>query len=208
MGNSVKNLVLFYFIFFCAVPAYSAIKGGIDYKIPIDYSKINQEQLNEKAKMYYDNAITSRTLNDDMTTALNLYTILTKQNPDNVEYSLRLGKLYDVIHKDRYAKGEYYKAISLKPSAPEPYFYLGDYFYDRGQYKKALKFYTLAYDKGYNNHQQTLIKIGDIYQKFGDTKLALQYLTSATNIGQNAELNQKIQELKDFSLNNKEYYRK
>ena len=163
MGNLVKNFILLYFVFFNIIPAYSAIKGGIDYQIPIDYSKINQEQLESKAKIYYDAAISSGTLNDDMTTALNLYTILTKKNSDNINYALHLGKLYDVIGKDRYAKGEYYKAVSLNPSAPEPYFYLGDYFYNREQYKKALKFYKLSYDRGYNTNYQTLYKIGDIY---------------------------------------------
>ena len=208
MGYLVKNFTLICFIFFSMVPAYCIIKGGIDYKIPIDYSKINQEQLDAKAQSYYTKALNSNVLNDDMTTALNLYTILTKKNPDNIIYALRLGKLYDVIGKDRYAKGEYYKAVSLKPSAPEPYYYLGDYFYTREQYKKALKFYKLAYEKGYNNHYQTLYKIGNIYQKFGDSKAALQYLTSASSVESNIDLDLKIQQLKNFDTNNREYYKR
>ena len=193
---------------FALMPSFALIKGGIDYKIPIDYSKMNQEQLELKADGYYNSALAAKVLNDDMTSALYLYTMLKNIAPDNMSYALRLGKLYDVLRKDKYAKGEYYRALGLNQSRPEPYFYLGSFYYDREQYKRALKFYQKAYDRGYQKNYRLLYNMGDIYQKFGDTKKALQFLEDASNIEPSIDLDLKIQQVKNSDSNNKEYYRR
>ena len=175
MGHLTKIFITLSVLCFTLLPSFSALKGGVDYSIPIDYSKLNPEELEAKAEFYYNAALGSNEMNDNMTSALNLYTILTNISPDNIRYALRLGKLYDILGKDRYAKGKYYQAMGINPKSPEPYFYLGDFFYEREQYRKALKFYKRAYDNGYSNHSQTLIKMEDIYKRFGDTKNAKKY---------------------------------
>ena len=204
MGKIFIKLVILYFTI---IPAYSAIKGSIDYKIPIDYTKLNQTELEACANDFYTTAIISKNLDENMTSALILYTILTNKSPSNISYALKLGKLYDVIGKDRYAKGNYYHAMGLEPKNPEPYKYLGDYFYDREQYKKALKFYNTAYDKGFSNNYETLYKMGDIYQKFGDTQNSLKFLEAANEINFNEELTKKINTIKNNNSFNKEYYK-
>ena len=88
---------------------------------------------------------------------------------------MRLGKLYDVIGKDRQAKGQYYRAMGLNQTNPEPYYYLGDYFYNREQFRLALKFYKRAYDNGYSNHPETIAKINNIYKKFGDAASVVEF---------------------------------
>lgn len=152
------------------MPSFSAISGGVDYSIPIDYTKLNQADLETRAEYYYESAIKSKKLNEDMTSAFMLYSILTKAYPDNRTYAIRLGKLYDTIGKDRYAKGQYYHAMGIDHAHPEPYFYLGEYYYSREQYRKALKFYQKAYDCGYSEHSSTIQRINDIHTKFGDKK--------------------------------------
>ena len=162
----IRFLFLLIIQCFLILPSFSAIKGGIDYKIPIDYSHYNKTELETKAEFYYEPALNSKKFDENMTSALNLYTMLTNAFPENPNYALRLGKLYDVLGKDRYAKGQYYHAMGLNKSNPEPYFYLGNFYYDREQYRKALKFYKIASEKGYSN--QTKEKINSIYKKFGD----------------------------------------
>ena len=166
----IRILLIPLILCFSLLPSYSAIKGGVNYKLPIDYTKLNQTELETKADFYYKPALNSKQLDENMTSALNLYSMLSNAYPENQIYALRLGRLYDVLGKDRYAKGQYYRAMGLDQSKPEPYYYLGNYFYKREEYRKALKFYLKAYDRGYSNHPQTIEKINTIYRKFGDSK--------------------------------------
>ena len=127
MVHMIKILLIPLILCFSLLPSYSAVKGGIDYSIPIDYTKLNQTDLETRAEFYYNSALKSKKLNEDMSSALTLYSILANAYPDNKIYAVRLGKLYDTIGKDRYAKGQYYRAMNINHTHPEPYFYLGEY---------------------------------------------------------------------------------
>ena len=208
MGKSGNFLIILIILSFSLLPSFSSVKGRVNYSVPIDYTKLNIEEVKTKADFFYNSALKSKTLNDDMTFALNLYTVLTNIEPENIYYALKLGKLYDVIGKNRYAKGQYYHAMGLDQKRPEPYYYLGDFYYDREQYKKALKFYQKAYENGYTSHYHTLYKMGDIYQKFGDTKSALQYLEAASSFSSEDALREKLIQVKNADSVNKEFYRK
>ena len=205
---SILILLITIIIASSALPSFSAIKGGVEYSIPIDYSKINEEEDQIKANLYFNNAqrIKDGIINDDMTNALMLYSILQKVNPDNIEYPIRLGILYDKIGKDRQAKGCLSRAIGLDNSAPTPYFYFGEFYYRRELYRKALKYYCESYKKGYETNYDLLFKMGDIYEKFGDTRSALKYLNEARMQSSNSELESKIKKIEMQDSINKEYY--
>jgi tetratricopeptide (TPR) repeat protein len=180
----------------------------VDYKTPVDYSNLNQAELQSEAEFYYDKAIKSGRLDNDMTQAMNLYSLLSNAYPDNIIYALKLGKLYETIGKDRYAKGQYYRAMGINQSRPEPYYYLGSYFFSKEQLRKALKYYNKAYEYGYSNHYQMLNDMGIIYKKLGDTEKSLQYLQCASTLSPNPDLDKTIKEVKNANDVNKEYYRK
>lgn len=201
-------LILLIFFIPLTKPVFSAISGKLEYQIPIDYSKLSIEELENKAGFYYGLAVKNSrgTLNEDMTSALNLYTILTNTNQENIFYKIRLGHLYDIIGKDRYAKGCFYQAIGVDDSQPEPYFRLGEFYYNRQMYKKALKMYKEAYKRGYDGNYETLYKIGDIYEKYGDTEAALKYLKAAEQKSPNSKLDNKIKKVESANAANKEYY--
>ena len=203
----IRFLLIPLILCFSILQSYSALKGGVDYRIPFDYTKLNQTELESRAEFYYNSALNTKELNEDMTYALNLYNLLSNAYPENITYPLRLGKLYDVLGKDRHAKGQYYRAMSVNSSRPEPYFYLGDFYYEREQYRKALKFYLKAYDFGYTEHYQTLEKIGTIYKKFGDTEKALYYLQCAVVLNPSDSLYVRINNIKSADDTNNEYYR-
>ena len=167
IGRMTRFLLIPLILVLTLLPSYSFIEGKIENGIPIDYTKLNQTETEAKAESYYSKAILSAELSDDMTNALNLYRMLANAYPDNVIYSLKLGKLYDAIGKDRYAKGFYYRAMNIDKTNSEPYRYLGDFFYKREQYRKALKFYLRAQERG---NIQVGEKINEIYSRFGDSK--------------------------------------
>lgn len=205
MRHLIKILVI---LFFVSLPAYSAVKGGLEYSIPIDYSKISREELEAKAGVYYQLALKTFNgkINDEMTAALNMYKILQSQNPADTTYNIRLGYLYDVLGMNKYAKGCFYAAIGSDDSLPEPYFRLGEFYYRRQFYKRALKFYKEAYKKGFSKHYDTLYKMGDIYEKLGDTEAALKYLKLASEQNPNSELDAKIIRVENANQLNREYY--
>lgn len=207
MGQVFRILLTFLFLT-CFIPAFAAVTGGIEYQIPIDYSKLDEQELVEKAEYYYNFAIKlyNGKINDEMTSALNLYKILNSKCPDNQQYALKLGSLYDIIGKDRFAKGCFYQAIGIDETKPAPYFYLGEFYYRRCAYKHALKFYKRAYTSGYTRHYETAYKLGDIYEKLGDTEASLKYLKLASELSPNTELDNKILRVENAHKINKEYY--
>ena len=153
---------------FILLPAYSALEGEVNYTDNIDYTNLNKSELESEANFVYETALNSKTLGEEMTQALSLYNILRNMYPKNMTYSLRLGKLYETLGRDNSAKECYYQAIGTNPKKPEPYFYMGNYFYAKEQYRKALRYYRKAYDAGYSSNYDLLKKINDIYIKFGD----------------------------------------
>lgn len=201
-------ILIFAVMLTCLVPAYSAIKGGVGYSIPTDYSKMSESELELKARNYYflSQKLKDGEINEDMTNALMLYNVLQNINPGQISYCIKLGSLYDKLNMDRYAKGNFSRAIGLDASRPEPYFYFGEFYYKRQMYRKALKYYNEAYKLGYDSNYDLLYKMGDIYEKFGDTHSALKYLNAASDKNPNSELDNKIKRIEAQDSVNKEYY--
>ena len=208
MGQLIKFLFIILIVFNFVLPSYSALQGKLDYQIPIDYSKLSEEELDAKAGVYYNLALKTYNgkINEEMTSALNLYVMLCNKNPKDILYKTRLGTFYDIIGKDRYAKGCFNAALGVNPKAPEPHYRLGEFYYRRELYKQALKMYKEAYKAGYSNHYETLYKMGDVYEKFGDTESALKYLNLAYKKNPNSELENKIKRVEALNQTNKEYY--
>ena len=196
------------FLFGITLPVYSAVKGGVEYTIPTDYSHIDERETELKARLYFHNAeqLKDGIINEDMTNALMLYTVLQQINPDKIEYPIKLGRLYDKVGKDRQAKGNFSRAIGLDNTCPLPYFYLGEFYYKRELYRRALKYYCEAYKLGYETNYDLLYKMGDIYEKFGDTRSALKHLYDAQKQSANSELETKIKRIEAQNSINKEYY--
>ena len=208
MRQLIKLLLAISIIYVTTVSVHAAVEGRLEYHIPLDYTKLSQEELDAKAGFYYNLATKnySGKLNDDMTTALNLYMMLHRKNPQNTFYSTRLGTLYDLLGQDKYARGCFEMALGVDSSKPEPYFRLGEFYYKRMLYKKALKNYKEAYKHGYTEHYETLYKLGDIYAKLGDTEAAIKYLRLAAQKNPNAELDNKLQRINAANATNREYY--
>lgn len=185
-------------IFLSVNISYSALQGSVDNSEQIDYSQINKGEILGKADFYYNSAINSKTVNDDMTQALNLYNILKNKEPQNIIYYLKLGQLYSAIGKDSLAKENFYQAIGIKPKRPEPYYYLGNLFYKKGQYRKAIKAYQKAYKNGYCSNYEMLDKMNKIYRKLGDTGMTAAF--SPSEINSLEELYSSLEILEDASI--------
>lgn len=202
-------ILLISFIFLgTQLTVFPAVKGGIEYTIPTDYSKINEQEVELKAREYFFLAekLPDKVLNEDMTNALMLYTLLQKVNPDKIEYPVKLGILYDKLGKDKYARGNFLRACGMESTNPLPCFYLAEFYYKRAYYRRALSYYKEAYSYGFDKNYDLLYKMGDIYEKLGDTRSALKYLKDAQLQSPNPDLDNKIRAVEAQDSVNKEFY--
>lgn len=206
MRQPIKFLLTFFILGTLIQPAPATLKGGLEYSIPIDYAQLSQEELETKAGFFYNLALKTHSLNEETTAALNLYNVLSNKCPTSIVYPIRLGVLYDNIGKDRLAKGCFFKAIGIQKNNPEAYFYLGEFYYKRSLYRRALNYYKEAYKNGYTRHYATAYQIGDIYEKLGDTEAALKYLQLASELSPNSKLDNKLTRLKQANTLNQNYY--
>ena len=190
------------------LPTFSAVKGGIEYSIPIDYSKLSEEELKDKARSYYIKVVepVDEINQDDLTNALFLYSVLSKINPNSIEYAVKMGVLNDKLDKPRLAKGYFSKAVGIDFENPQPYFYFGEFYYRRNLLRKALHYFNRAYASGFEKHYLTLYRIGCIYEKLGDTRSALNYLRQAQEQNNNPDLENAIKRVESQDSINKEYY--
>lgn len=202
------TFLLISILFWSFSPAFSAVKGGINYSIPIDYSKLSEAEINDNAKYYFFLAERSsdKDINENFSNALFLYNTLTNINPKNPKYYIKLGILYDKLEKDRLAKGNFSKAIGINPLEPESYYYFGKFYHKREMLRKALKYYNQAYQLGYDKNYDLLYSIGDIYEKLGDTRSALKFLQEASKQSPNTNIENKIRKVEINHSINKEFY--
>lgn len=202
-------LVIFGFSFIC-MPVYSAYKGGISYSIPIEYKNLSENELESKAEHYFylSAPLNNGVISEETSSALVIYSILQNMNPQNIDYSVKLGLLYDKINKDRYAKGSFARAIGIEPFNPKPYFYYGEFYYKRNQYKQALRYYNKAFEYSENPDYELCYKLGEIYEKFGDTRKSLEYYRLAQTKSPNEKLDYKIRYVEALETANKVYYKK
>ena len=170
MRQSVIILFVMLILNISASYSLGAVKGGVEYTIPIDYEKINEADFAQKAEGYYDKVMYKSldSTEDDMSQALILYSALHKKCPWNIDYSIRLGNLYMKQGKYRYAKGCFYEAMGINANRPEPYYYLGDLYFKREQYRRALKMYKRASDNGYADNIDNINKINKVKRMLGE----------------------------------------
>ena len=82
---SIVILLILNIFISATISCFAAIRGGIDYSIPIDYRNLNEQELMLKADSFFYNAekLKDGMLNEDMTSALILYNILQNKNMVN-----------------------------------------------------------------------------------------------------------------------------
>ena len=87
------NILLILVCLLFAQPSWSAISGGVHYSIPVDYSQLTEDELLEKARKHFFNALNAQDgkITEDITNALVTYTALSKINPECIEYPIKLG---------------------------------------------------------------------------------------------------------------------
>ena len=140
-------ILLLTFLSICISPVYAVQNAQIEYTVPIDYSHINEQVLNSEAEKFFNEYL--KTTNSEekhflLDKMLSDYSILSNINKDNPLYFIRLGIIYDKMGKDRYAKSNFCRGANLVPDYPYAFYSYGNFFFDRAEYKKALREYKIG----------------------------------------------------------------
>ena len=135
------------------------------------------------------------------------YYLLTKIDYSQITPYIQLARIYDEKNNNRLAKEYFYKASNLDVNNPYANFYFGEFYFKRNDYKRALRYYNIAYNNGLNNRYDLNLRLATIYEKFADLVNAKKFYEVSYSMNpNNVELRQKIQSLNELNYDKSEYY--
>ena len=199
MKNIAKILIVLV-VFLLGNTSFATKFCHIEYTIPIDYSKIDKNTLESQANLFFDYYSKIQSKDEKrlyIQPLLNRYSILSVMDPSEPFFYTRLGILYSDMGQDIEAKSNFYKATNLCPQYTYASYCFGNFYYDRGFYRKALAKFKMAEGISAPMSYDRFMKMGSIYEKLANYKEALAYYKLAYNEKQSEELNNKILLLED-----------
>lgn len=208
--NKVSALFITLLILSCS-HSYAAQSGYLEYNsVLFDYSKLNAAAIQKEADEYFEKFITS---SDELfkeqylNVAMSKYYLLTKIDYSQITPYIQLARIYDEKNNNRLAKEYFYKASNLDVNNPYANFYFGEFYFKRNDYKRALRYYNIAYNNGLNNSYDLNLRLATIYEKFADLVNAKKFYEVSYSMNpNNVELRQKIQSLNELNYDKSEYY--
>lgn len=195
----------------CYTPVFAVQRAFVEYNSDkIDYSVMDAAKVQNEATAAFNQALSSTSSSDKekfFDIAMDKYYILTKIYPEKINPSVQLARIYDVKNKDKLAKQYFYHATNIEPHNAFANFYFGEYYFNRKDYKRALKYYLIAYNNGYNNFYMLNYRLGTIYEKFADLSSAKRFYNSAYSLRKdNPELPERVNSINELNYDKSEYY--
>ena len=118
-------------------------------------------------------------------------------------------QVYDLEGEDRYSKAYFFQALKIDKNNPSTNFYFGDFYLFRKEYTKALHFYNKAFDNGYKETYDIMLRMAIVYEKLGDLLRANQYYKKAFLAKpNNVNLPEKIKSIEVLRYQNTGYYKR
>ncbi len=193
--------------------AFAVEFGSVKYNNTfIDYTKVDKDATKKLADYYFEKAITTQDKNkrkEFLQKASGEYFILTQIEPQDLYSIVQLARVYDFEKENSYAKAYFFRALKIdKKNAATNYFF-GEFYYARDEYIKAIHFYNIAFENGYRENFDVLLKMAIMYEKLGDLLRANQYYKKAFLVQpENTIIPDKIRELESLKYRNSGYYNK
>ena len=202
-----KLLYLCISLLIFVLPSFSIEKGSVKYEDNLmDYSVLDGQKILEEADGYFEQYETTKDPKY-LSTAMGKYYMVTKIYPVEIYPMVQLARTYDEKKLDRFAK-EYF-SICYDINKKDPYlnYYLGDFYFKRDDYKRALRYFKRAYENGYSEYFDLNLKIATIYEKFADLLTAKYYYEKAFSLDRtNTNLKDKALQIESLNYGNSGYY--
>ena len=135
------------------------------------------------------------------------YFILSQADPKDLYPIVQLARVYDLENKNQFAKAYFFQALKIDKNNAETNYYFGEYYYKRRDYTRAIYFYNIAFENGWKENFDILLRMGTIYEKLGDLLRANQYYKKAYLVNpDNTKIPDKIRALEALKYQNTGYY--
>ena len=192
-------------------PSYAVEYGSVSKESSsVDYSSVDINKALKNADLYFNLALKEQDENlksEYMKKAEYEYNKIYLVKYDDIHSAIQLGRIYDYQKQDRYAKSYFSRALGLNYRNPYVNYYIANFYYDRKDYKKALRYYRKAMDYGIKEDIELLSKMGDIFEKFGDLRRAnICYKRAFLADPANEDIPDKIREMEEINYNPAGYY--
>ena len=202
-----KFASLFALLCIIITPVFAVEKGSVKFEENlIDYSVLDANKILTDADSFFEQYETTGD-KKFLNTAMGNYYLVTKVFPLEIYPMVQLARTYDEKKLDRFAK-EYFN-ICLDINRKDPYlnYYLGDFYYKRRDFKRALRYFRIAYNNGYRDYYDLNYKIATIYEKFADLSKAKYYYEKAYSMDNSkTNLQDKILQIDSLNYAQSEYY--
>lgn len=184
--------------------------GAVKYNNTfIDYTKIDKESTLKLADFYFSNALKCNDEDEKkelLQKASGNYFILTQIEPENIYAIVQLARVYDLEKQDSFAKAYFFRALKINKKDPNTNYYFGEFFYTREEYTNAIRFYNIAFENGYKENDDVVLKLAIMYEKLGDLLRANMYYKKAYLANPSKQLASKIREIESIKYKNTGYY--
>ncbi len=188
-------------------PAFCAKSGGVEYHDYLfDYSHLDAAPIAEQADSLFNKALAEKDKdikNDLLHRAMKNYHILLKISPDDVNVLNKRALIYDIQDKNILARSYFSRSLNIQKDNPETNFLVGDYFYKRRDYKRALRYFSAAYENGYNDYDINF-KLAVVYEKLGDLCNAKRFYQEAYTLDETQSF--LLDKIENIPEENEEYH--
>jgi tetratricopeptide (TPR) repeat protein len=191
------KIVIFAVLILLSNPVLAIQSGGIEYDdVFTDYSLLNAAQIRSEADAFF--------AKEDYDAAMGKYYLLTKIDSSQAFALVQLARIYDQKNKNRLAKEYFYRATNIDPNDPYATFYFGEFYFKRDDFKRALRYYKIAYGHGFSDRYDINLRLATVYEKLADLVSAQKYYAFASRT--NPELQEKVNSINALNYDKSEYY--
>ena len=178
-----KYLVCLFFLSILILPlsVNAEYKGSAQYSYTKNNISVFLKKADENLRLY--EASDEKSLKEKyLKEALRYYYICTKSDFKNVDAHIGLGKVYDEMGVDKYAKMEFNSAYNINNKNPKLNYRYGDFYYKRNQLSMAQHYFSRAYQLGYAKNYDLNVKMSKAYVKLAEPQKAQEHMKIANEI--------------------------
>lgn len=181
-----RIFILLFCLFLPQLCISTEIKGNTQFNYsPQMYTSKDSAFLVKKGNDFlklYENTESTDLKSKYLKEANRYFYICTKSDFSNIECHIGLGKTYDEMGVDKYAKMEFNSAYNIDNKNPKLNYRYGDFYYKRKQLSMAQHYFERAYKYGYSKNLDLNAKMAKAYTKLAEPQKAEQHLKIANEI--------------------------